>query len=269
MITLEDARGCRIKLMEPPRRIVSLVPSQTELLSSLGLHEEVVGITRFCVHPAAWHDSKVIVGGTKLLRTDRIRELRPDLIFANLEENTKQDVQRIEDIAPVFVTNVRTLDEAIDMIEAVALLTNRASAGAHIASAIRSAFETLAGDLGGDALATLRAAYLIWRNPYMSVGGDTFIHDMMVRGGFENVFGSLVRYPLITVSDLVDASPKVVFLSSEPFPFLKKHLPEIAAILPAAHIQLVDGQLFSWYGSRLIHTPDYLWQLREEMGSTR
>lgn len=299
MITLEDARGRTLTLTEPPRRIVSLVPSQTELLSSLGLDEEVVGITRFCVHPPAWRTAKRIVGGTKLLREDRIRDLRPDLIFANLEENTRQDVERIEEIAPVFVTNVRTLDEATDMIESVALLVGRTGAGAEVASAIRHAFQELEDELGpyraqrtapetstprvggrrsetrisrggagrttNDA-ATVRVAYLIWRDPHMSVGGDTFIHDMLSRGGFENVFGASVRYPKISARDLIDARPDVVFLPSEPFPFEDAHRSEIEDLLPRASVRLVDGQLFSWYGSRLIHTPDYLRQLRAELG---
>ena len=306
MITLEDARGRTLTLTEPPRRIISLVPSQTELLSSLGLDEEVVGITRFCVHPPSWRSAKRIVGGTKLLREDRIRDLRPDLIFANLEENTRQDVERIEEIAPVFVTNVRTLEEAADMIESVALLVGRAGAGAEVASAIRQVFDLLEDELGPyglkrnvtaspatgrshsrdggrrgeartsrdsvgratDDAAGLRAAYLIWRDPYMSVGGDTFIHDMLSRGGFENVFGASIRYPRVSARDLIDARPDVVFLSSEPFPFDEAHRSEIEDMLPRARVRLVDGQLFSWYGSRLIHTPDYLRQLRSELGLT-
>lgn len=301
MITLEDARGRMISLSSPPRRIVSLVPSQTELLASLGLDDEVVGITRFCVHPQVWRNSKMIVGGTKLLRIDRIHELRPDLIFANLEENSKEDVERIEDAAPVFVTNVRTLEEAIDMIESVALLVDRVPAGARIAAAITGAFEDLsdvvgiggpATGFGGrtfgvggpgtaaskdprgrgkpavDEAPSLRAAYLIWRDPYMSVGADTFIHDMMARGGFDNVFDAEKRYPQVSEGDIIDANPDVVFLPTEPFPFLEKHMPEIEAILPGAKIELVDGQLFSWYGSRLIHTPDYLLQLRRNLGLT-
>lgn len=296
MITLRDARGQRITLQKPPRRIVSLVPSQSELLYSLGLDSEVVGITRFCVHPPAWTDSKRIVGGTKLLRIDRIRDLKPDLIFANLEENTKEDVERVEDVAPVFVTNVRTLDEAVDMIESLALLVDREPAGTRVTSAIREAFDSLVDELGIDLKARradvhpenrrapgslskssaarrvsadsdpIRTAYLIWRDPFMSVGSDTFIHDMMRYGGLENVFGSSMRYPRISTRDLIDADPDVVLLSSEPFPFVEKHLPEIEQLLPAARVHLVDGQLFSWYGSRLIHTPDYLRQLRRDIG---
>lgn len=304
MITLEDARGRTLTLREPPRRIISLVPSQTELLSSLGLDEEVVGITRFCVHPPTWRSAKRIVGGTKLIREDRIRELRPDLVFANLEENTRQDVEMIEEIAPVFVTNVRTLEEAADMIESVGLLVDRAGAGAEVAAAIRTAFDLLVDELGlheqerrttastgaarsprrdsgrrGEArtsrsgtgrtphdAAAVRAAYLIWRDPFMSVGGDTFIHDMLSRGGFENVFGASIRYPTVSARDLIDARPDVVFLSSEPFPFDDAHRSEIEDMLPQARVRLVDGQLFSWYGSRLIHTPDYLRQLRAELG---
>lgn len=262
MVTLEDARGRTITLHKPPQRIVSLVPSQTELLSSLGLRDEVVGVTRFCVHPDAWRKSKRIVGGTKLLRIDRIQDLRPDLILANLEENTKEDVERVEEIAPVYVTNVRTIDEAVDMIDSIALLVDRKKAGDEITTALRDAFSELADEPDHP----LRAAYLIWRDPYMTVGGDTFIHDIMRHGGFANVFKSSMRYPELSVADLIDADPEVVLLPSEPFPFLEKHVPEVRQMLPKAQIHLVDGQLFSWYGSRLIHTPDYLRRLRQEIG---
>lgn len=264
--TAVDARGRQISLERPPSRIISLVPSQTELLSSLGLDDEVVGITRFCVHPPGWASSKRIIGGTKVLRTDRIEELRPDLIIANIEENTREDVERLEHIAPVFVTNVPTLDDALDMIESIAHLVGRSMAGREISSVIERGFVALDRERRNDtSSAGIRTAYLIWRAPFMTVGIDTFIHEIMQRGGFANVFAPSLRYPELSVADLVDSNPDVVFLSSEPFPFSEKHLSELRELLPTSQIVLVDGQLFSWYGSRLIHTPDYLRRLRREI----
>ncbi len=264
--TAVDARGKQISLERPPSRIVSLVPSQTELLSSLGLDEEVVGITRFCVHPPDWTSLKRIVGGTKVLRRNRIEDLRPDLVLANVEENTKEDVERLEKIAPVFVTDVRTLNDALDMIESVAHLVGRGTEGREIAIVIRSAFEAFERELTAAVVPRpIRAAYLIWRDPFMTVGSDTFIHEIMHRGGFENAFANCVRYPELSFADLVDADPDVVLLSTEPFPFGRRHLPEICEMLPNATVHVVDGQLFSWYGSRLIHTPDYLRRLRHDI----
>lgn len=254
-----DARHRQIVLEAPPRRLVSLVPSQTELLADLGLEEEVVGLTRFCVHPDAWKHAKEIVGGTKQVNVERIRALRPDLILANLEENTREMVEALDPIAPVYVTDVRDVPGALSMIRNIGYLTGRTNAGESIAREIEAGFAALPG------FASLRAAYLIWRDPYMTVGHDTFIHDVMARGGFVNAFGSRRRYPEITAEGLCAAQPDVVLLSSEPFPFREKHIAEVCDILPDTPVQLVDGEMFSWYGSRLRKTPAYLRDLRQDL----
>lgn len=260
MIRLTDARDHAITLRRPAARIVSLVPSQTELLASLGLDEEVVGLTRFCVRPAAWKAAKQIVGGTKTLRIDRVRELRPDLIFANVEENTRADVEELDRIAPVFVSDVSTLDDADAMIDAVARLTGRGAEGRTLRTGIAEAFGGLP-DYGA-----VRAAYLIWDDPLMTVGGDTFIHHVMHRGGLENVFATRTRYPEITEAELVDAAPDVLLLPDEPYPFTDQHAPRFQRLLRGASVLCVDGQAFSWYGSRLIHSPDALRRVRVRIG---
>lgn len=260
MIQQTDARGHSIVLRRPAARIVSLVPSQTELLGSLGLDEEVVGLTRFCVRPPTWKSSKQIVGGTKTLRVDRVRALRPDLILANLEENTKADVEELDGIAPVFVSDVSTLEEADAMIAAVARLTGRESEGDMLRKGIGDAFDGLPN------FGRLRAAYLIWDDPLMTVGHDTFIHHLMERGGFENVFGSASRYPEITAADLASAGPEVVLLPDEPYPFNEQHAPRFRDLLRNAAVVCVDGQAFSWYGSRLIHAPDAIRRIRARVG---
>ncbi len=259
MPTFTDARGRALALEAPPRRIVSLVPSQTELLADLGLDDEVVGVTRFCVHPEDWKARKRIVGGTKNVNIERVRALAPDLVLANLEENTRADVETLDAFAPVFVTDVRDVPGAAAMIRTVGRLTGQRERADTLAHEIEADFDALA------AHPPLRAAYLIWRKPYMSVGRDTFIHDVMTRAGFENVFAAHTRYPEVTPEALAAARPDVVLLSSEPYPFAEKHREELSALVPEARIVLVDGELFSWYGSRLRRTPAYLDRLRRSL----
>lgn len=261
MPTATDARDQELVLPRPPRRIVSLVPSQTELLSHLGLDETVVGITRFCTRPKHWRAEKAIVGGTKEVDMDRVRDLAPDLILANYEENTKADVTALDEIAPVFVTQVKTVTDALDMIRAVGHLTGSADQTSTLAGRIISRFSRLPD------FAPLQAAYLIWRDPFMIVGGDTFIHDVMSWGGFENVFGDRTRYPEVSLDTLTETDPDVVLCASEPFPFHQKDrfTTDIREALPGTPVEVVDGQPFSWYGPRLLDTPAYLKELREQL----
>ncbi len=260
-LSTEDALGRPVVVPASPKRIVSLVPSQTELLAHLERENRVVGITRFCVRPADWRDRKPIVGGTKEVTIERIAELEPDFILANHEENTPEDVHALADLAPVYVTDVPTVDAACAMIRTVGTLVDRANAADALASAIEKRFATLNAD------APIHAAYLIWRDPFMTVGRDTIIHDVMQRGGFTNVFSDRTRYPEITLDALVDAAPDVLLLPDEPFPFGQK--PRFSAdlheALPDTHLHFVDGELFSWYGSRLLDTPAHLRSLRNAL----
>ncbi len=249
---IADARGKLYEITTPPHRIVSLVPSITELLADLELEKEVVGITRFCVHPASWRRQKQIVGGTKNAMIRRVQALRPDLILANLEENTKTDVETLDTFAPVYVTDVATLQDAVHMIRAIGLLTGKEDHSEMLAQHIETDFTE------APSKNPLRAAYLIWRKPYMTVGGDTFIHDVMRHGGFTNVFGHLSRYPVIDSERIAAAQPDVLLLSSEPYPFRKKHVAELQQLTGGIPSLLVDGEQFSWYGSRLRGVPAYL-----------
>ena len=261
MSTATDARGYELTLDAPPRRIVSLVPSQTELLAHLNLEGEVVGVTRFCERPEAWRSEKTIVGGTKQVDIDTVRSLNPDLILANHEENTAEDVEALDAIAPVFVTEVKTVPGALEMIRTVGTLTDTADRTSTLVGRIISRFRAL------PEFSPLRAAYLIWREPYMSVGGDTFIHDVMDWGGLTNVYGTRTRYPEVTVDVLAERDLDVVLCSSEPFPFHKKDTftADLRAALPDTPVEIVDGQPFSWYGPRLLDTPAYLTDLRERL----
>jgi len=260
-----DARNREITLDRPPRRIVSLVPSQTELLAYLGLDETVVGVTRFCERPGHWRSEKTIVGGTKEVDVDTVAGLAPDLILANHEENTQADVEALEEIAPVFVTEIKTVTEALDMIRTVGTLTATADQTSTLAGQIIARFSRLPD------FASLRAVYLIWREPYMTVGHDTFIHDVMSWGGFENAYGDQSRYPEVTLSALAERDLDVVLCASEPFPFHQNDAftDDLREALPDTPVEIVDGQPFSWYGPRLLDTPAYLTELRESMPTPR
>lgn len=245
----------------PPRRIVSLVPSQTELLHALGLEQEVVGITKFCVHPAEWFQEKKRVGGTKTVAIEKVAALHPDLIIANKEENDREQIEALAARFPVWVSDVADLTSALDMIEQVGATTGRLDAAQLLVTAIRATFESQRPD---PSARRPRAAYFIWRKPYMVAGGNTFIHTMLEEAGFENVFASESRYPEVSRERLAEYTPDVLLLSSEPYPFAEKHVAELRGLCPMAQTAiLVDGELFSWYGSRLLHAPEYFRQLRE------
>jgi ABC-type Fe3+-hydroxamate transport system substrate-binding protein len=232
------------------------VPSQTELLYDLGLDNEVVGVTKFCVHPENWFKSKTRIGGTKNVNIETVSTLQPDLIIANKEENLKEQVEALQKIAPVWVSDVNDLPGALSMIRSVGELVYRSTQAEKIIKQIEQHFQTIA-----TVKSAVPAAYLIWKDPYMTVGGDTFISDMMQRAGFMNVFGKLHRYPEVTFHDILSSGCKVILLSSEPYPFKQKDIDALKPMFPAQDIILVDGEMFSWYGSRLQLAPSYFTHL--------
>ena len=243
-----------------PKRIISLVPSQTELLFDLGLEEEVVGITKFCVHPQKWFKNKTRIGGTKDVDINKIKALQPDLIIANKEENVQAQIEQLQTIAPVWVSDISTLQEALQMIKMLGEITNKKQSAATIVQKVINGFHQLA-----TIKQTLKTAcYLIWRNPYITIGADTFIHDMLLKCGCTNVFGNQSRYPEISIPQIAAANPSIILLSSEPYPFKEKHIVELQSQLQthnqelvSTKIILVDGEMFSWYGSRLLQSPSY------------
>lgn len=241
-----------VDVPEVPRRIVSLVPSQTELLADLGLEAEVIGITKFCVHPQRWFRTRTRIGGTKTVHIDQVGALEPDLIIANKEENVREQIEALERIAPVWVSDIRTLDDALSMIRGVGAVCNRATQGNDIADTITERFRLL------PARRPASVAYGIWRAPWMWAGGDTFISDIMHRCGLTNVLEHVPRYPELSLDQLQALDPGLVLLSSEPYPFKEVHIAEVKAVLPHAQVILVDGEMFSWYGSRLLKAPEYL-----------
>ena len=242
-------------------RIASLVPSLTELLHDLGLEEEVIGITKFCVHPEKWHRNKPRIGGTKNIKIPAIHSLHPDLIIANKEENVKEQVEELAGKYDVFVTDVKNLTDAINMIKDIGRLVGKTQEALQMANKIEIKFKKLQN------LASVtrkKAAYLIWKDPFMAVGNHTFINDMMKYCGLENIFSSWERYPKKTPEDLrIDC--ELILLSSEPYPFKEKHLKELGLQLPGVKIILVDGEMFSWYGSRLLKASDYFKIFRKDI----
>jgi ABC-type Fe3+-hydroxamate transport system substrate-binding protein len=258
----KDQTGRDIEIPSNPQRIISIVPSQTELLFDLGLGEEVIGITKFCIHPDEWFRNKTRIGGTKTLNLEKIRQLKPDLIIANKEENTKEQVEELAKEFPVWTSNIQTLDEALDMIQSVGNIVGKNEKAIELVQQICAKFDDLKKINSNPAKP--KAAYLIWKDPYLSVGGDSFINDMMKYAGFENVFQTLKRYPEIQLEDLKN-NCDVVLLSSEPFPFAQKHLTEIQEMVSNVKIILVDGEMFSWYGSRLLLAPDYFMELNNKI----
>ena len=248
--------GRTIEINFPPQRIISLVPSQTELLYDIGLDHEVVGITKFCVHPDEWFRTKQRVGGTKTVHIKKIKELQPDLIIANKEENTREQIEVLAALFPVWISDIKTVDEGLQMIEAVGEITDTANRAKELVHEIADGFDRLKSSVSAT-----RVAYFIWRNPWMTVGGDTFISDMIRRMGWKNVFDGQVRYPEVLLQELEHLNIDKVLLSSEPYPFKEIHLAEIRAVLPQAEIRLVDGEMFSWYGSRMKLSTGYFAEL--------
>lgn len=233
----------------PPKRIVSLVPSQTELLVYLGLKDNIVGVTKFCVHPQGLKKEKVIIGGTKNFHFDKIDALRPDLIIGNKEENYKEGIEKLAEKYPVWMSDIKNLEDAYQMILSVGELTGSIPKASQLVADIRKGLDKEFHFKGS-------AVYLIWNDPLIAVGSDTFINSMLEKAGFENLIIKQ-RYPEITVEELVELDPNFVLLSSEPFPFRQKHIPFFWDFLPQANVKIVDGEAFSWYGSRLLTAASY------------
>ncbi len=247
----------------PPKRIISLVPSQTELLFDLGLDEEIVGITKFCVHPSSKVMGITKIGGTKNVKLKRVRDLKPDLIIANKEENDKSQIKTLEKEFPIWISDVYDLSSAIEMIERLGEVLDKAAASNSLITTLKIRFKEI--DSATFQSQKLSTAYFIWRKPYMVAGAGTFIDKMLERAGFQNIFKSLNRYPEISLNALKEMQPELILLPSEPFPFKSKHMLEFQNICPSSVIKLVDGELFSWYGSRLLRAPAYFSNLRQEI----
>ncbi len=245
-----DQLGQAFSFKSPPKRIVSLVPSQTELLHALGLEDSIVGITKFCVHPSQYKTTKTMVGGTKDFSIEKILALKPDIIIANKEENEPKKIRELQNHIPVWVSDVVDIASAIDMIQRLAALTGVEADG--LISKINSGYKSLANKP-----LNIRALYFIWKNPYMAAGTDTFISDVLANMGIHNIVAQH-RYPALTEADIIALNPGFILLSSEPYPFSNKHIAAFKAMLPHAQVHIIDGEMCSWYGSRMAQAVDYL-----------
>lgn len=260
MKIFQDQLHREIVLEDLPSRIVSLVPSQTELLVDLGLRDKIVGITKFCVHPEELRKQKKVVGGTKQVHYDRIAALNPDIILCNKEENTPQMVAELERIAPVHVSDVKTIDESLELIRQYGDLLGAAERAAEITENIYRLRLDFQKDV--EKFPVRKVAYFIWKDPWMVAGKDTFIDHLLQVNNFKNVFtGEDSRYPEINLGDLRQKKVDWVFLSTEPFPFAEKHVEALKSEVGPARVQIVDGEYFSWYGSRLTAAFTYFRQL--------
>jgi ABC-type Fe3+-hydroxamate transport system substrate-binding protein len=226
MAVYHDQLNRQIELPLAPKRIISVVPSQTELLFCLGLDKEIIGITKFCIHPIDKFKQITKVGGTKQLNINLIKEIRPDLIIANKEENERGQIEKLITLCPVWISDISNLDDALDMINRVGQLVSRDAQAKKLNSLITERFAQLS-----ITPQNLSVAYLIWRKPYMVAGQNTFINDLLQKCGLTNVFEQN-RYPEVTNEMLMGANPDIVFLSSEPYPFKQKHIDEFKTLLP-------------------------------------
>jgi len=265
MIQITDDLGTLHTFTETPKRIITLVPSLTETLYELGLEEHIVGVTKFCVHPYHLKSVKINVGGTKNVHVEKIKALNPDIIIANKEENTLEVVESLKNICPVFVTDIITIEDTLKTITDFGVIFKRttdAKKWTEKISYASSDFNLFMQDKKWQ-----KAAYLIWREPYMAAGKDTFINEMLKINKFENIYDSLEgRYPEIEVRKMrIQGDPELVFLSTEPYPFKEEHAFEIGRATHHAKTVFVDGEMFSWYGTRLFKSFQYFKSLQNRI----
>lgn len=245
--------GRRVTVPKIPLRIISLVPSQTELLYDLGLNEEIIAQTIFCIHPNNQFQNKPKIGGTKKLNIEKIKSLNPDLIIGNKEENEQSQIEELEKHFPVWMSDIYTIDDAVQMIQQLGIIVNKNEEAIRISKQIISGFDSLIV-----AKRPFVFLYFIWRNPWMIAGNHTFINHIFTRMGLVNAGNPLNgRYPIIEIENFNCESVQYIFLSSEPYPFKEKHIQELQGYFTQAKIIIVDGESFSWYGSRLLKSLDY------------
>lgn len=243
-------------------KVVSLVPSITEALFDLGLTEnEVIGRTKFCIHPEEKVKNVAIIGGTKNINIDKIKALQPDLILANKEENIKEQVEALMGDFKVVVTNVENIEDNYYLLKNLGNIFHKEEK----AQLFNLKIYEILNDAKIDS--DIKVAYLIWKNPYMTVGSDTFIHKILGEIGFNNIFSDKTRYPEIQTEDLAEAD--IIMLSSEPFPFKEKHIEELQKVYPEKKIMIVDGEAFSWYGTHIAKCENYFKELITEVKTVK
>lgn len=264
MKTLIDQFGTTHTFETSPQRIISLVPSQTELLYDLGLETRIVGITKFCVHPYHFKSTKTVVGGTKKVNYRKIRALLPDLIICNKEENTQEMVERLREICTVWITDIQTIEDNFQMITDFGQLCNVRTEAKKWNDKLSYSLIEFKSYMASFPIK--KVAYFIWKKPYMVAGDDNFINELLRLNHFENIYTGKGRYPEVAIEDITaEGDPDFIFLSSEPYPFKKEDGYEISNYTKKAQTVLVDGEMFSWYGSRLLKAFDYFRMLHKRL----
>ncbi|MFA8300437.1 MAG: ABC transporter substrate-binding protein [Hyphomicrobiales bacterium] len=255
----KDDLNREVEISEMPKRIVSLCPSITETICKLDLQHHLVGITDYCIHPEPLLVNKERIGGTKSINIDKIHLLEPDLILAVKEENLRKDIRSLQKEYPVFVFDIKSFDQGVDLIDRLGDMLD-AKYDAHMLSeTLRQISSSLI-----PVKKPKKALYLIWKDPIMAAGKDTFISSMMNIAGFKNCLlkrdGS---YPKI--DDLNELDYDTLILSTEPYEFSEHHIDEFRKLVPDKEVILVDGEMFSWYGSHMVEAVCYIESLRKSL----
>lgn len=256
---MKDQLNRELNFESIPDRIVCLVPSLTEMLVDLGLQNKIVGVTKFCVHPKHIRTTSEVIGGTKTIKINKIEELKPHFILANREENEFEDIEKLSQNHSVYVSDIRKIDDLLQLIKDLNEIFKIPKTSKQLIENIEFNFIKFRKKIENEP--RLKVAYFIWKDPWMVTGSSTFINYMLNLNNFQNVYEDLQRYPEIDIEKLklVD----YIFLSSEPFPFKEEHKSEFA--IHPDKIKIVDGEFFSWYGSRLVKAFDYFEKLRDKL----
>ena len=258
MPTFTDQLGKNIQLDNPPAKIVSLVPSITELLFELGLEDLLYGRTKFCIYPKDRVEKVETIGGVMGLDYRKIQKIQPDLIIGSKEENGMNEINEINKEYPVWVSNVTNLEDATEMIRSIGKICSISEKAEKTIKTIREEFEKLNEIPEG----VIKGTYLVWKNPLYTINKNTFIHDMLRRSGIENVFADKEKaYPKIQEKEIQEKKPDYIFLPSEPYNFTEKDAKEFRKKFPNSEIRQVNGEYFSWYGSHLLNAPSYFKQI--------
>lgn len=261
---INNLLGNKLSLKTTPTRIICLVPSLTELLFDLGLDKFIVGVTKFCVHPSDARKTKTIVGGTKHIKINKIKELSPDIILCNKEENTREIVEICNKIAPTHVSDISSLEDTYNLIIQYGILFNCMKKAEDLVDQIQCKATQFLKEIENRPVKEV--AYFIWKNPWMAAGRNTFINHLLELNHFKNVFSDIERYPEVAIKDLKEKKDlELILLSSEPYPFKEEHVYEINTHVKSAQVIFVNGEYFSWYGSRLLKAFDYFTELHKRL----
>ncbi len=260
-----DELNREVSVPNEPQRIISLVPSLTELLHEMGLEKQLVGITKYCVHPIHYQSTKTKVGGTKKVKFDAIKELKPDFILCSKEENTEEMVQELEKMATVYVSDVNTFEESLLLIRKLGIILHRRMQADRIVQKIKDRQQEFQSFLQGRK--KYAVVYFIWAEPWMVAGGKTFINNMIKVAGFTNAYEHLERYPEVKINRIRFSAhnPEVLMFSSEPYDFSDEEVYEVVRKNKNLLTIYVDGQYFSWYGSRLSKAFDHFKEIHKKL----